>query len=184
MPAFSDFDDNELREMIAKQKIADVVHRYCRGIDRCDIETLSAAFWPDATADYGSGRLNALAWARGAVTALAGMRRTMHSVGNIVIEVQGDHAWAETYCHAYHETDGADGPREMVVGGRYLDRFERRAGAWRITHRIYVMDWNRNTPATCQWDEGLYAGLKIRGARWPNDPLQAFLPAGEETRDA
>ena len=108
------------------------------------------------------------------------MRRTQHALSNILIEVAGDRARAETYCHAFHEFDGDGGGggcggREMVVGGRYLDYLERREGAWRIAHRTYVMDWNRNTPSTGQWDEGIYGGLKIRGGRWPDDPLKAFL---------
>ena len=61
------------------------------------------------------------------------------------------------------------------MGGRYLDRIEQRDGDWRIAQQTCVMDRNRNTPSTAQRDEGIYAGLKIRGARWPDDPLQAFL---------
>eukprot|EP01035_Chromulina_nebulosa_P003915 gene3915-biopygen3222 len=102
-------------------------------------------------------------------------RRTQHALSNCLIEVNGDTARAETYCQAFHELDGEGDGLEMVVGGRYLDDLERRDGAWRILHRTYVMDWNRNTVSTCRWDEGIYAGLKIRGARWPDDPLQAFL---------
>ena len=164
-------DPADLREVIAKQKIADVLTRYCRGIDRCDLETLRSAFWPDATADYGAGAGNADDWARATIAALAGMDRTMHSIGNMLIEVADDRARAETYCHAYHEFASAEGRREMVVGGRYLDDLERREGAWRIARRLYVMDWNRNTACTAQWDEGIYAGLKHRGARHPHDPL-------------
>ena len=167
--------DADLKETIAKQKIADVLTRYSRGIDRCDIDTLSGVFWPDAVADYGSGRQNALEWARATVTALKTMRRTQHAISNMLIDVEGDTARAETYCQAYHELDGPSGPMEMVVGGRYLDRLERRGGSWRIADRVYVMDWNRNIPCTAQWDEGIYAGLKRRGGRLPDDPLRDFL---------
>ena len=72
-------------------------------------------------------------------------------------------------------THRRQGKMEMVVGGRYLDRLERRGGEWRIAWRTYVMDWNRNVPSTCRWDEGIYARLRNRGARFPDDPLQAFL---------
>jgi 3-phenylpropionate/cinnamic acid dioxygenase small subunit len=177
MPAIDDIDAADLRETVAKQKIADVLTRYSRGIDRCDLDTLSAVFWPDATADYGSGRQNAQEWARATVAALKGMHRTQHAISNMLIDVDGDTARAETYCQAYHEIDGKDGRIEMVVGGRYLDRLERRDGAWRIAERAYVMDWNRNIPSTSQWDEGIYAGLKRRGGRLPDDPLKTFLAA-------
>lgn len=177
MPPTDDIDAADLRETIARQKIADVLTRYSRGIDRCDIDTLSAVFWPEATADYGSGPQNAQDWARATVSALKGMHRTQHAISNMLIDVDGDTARAETYCQAYHEIDGGAGRVEMVVGGRYLDRLERRGGAWRIVERIYVMDWNRNVPATCQWDDGIYAGLKRRGGRLPDDPLKDFLAA-------
>jgi hypothetical protein len=178
MPNTEDTDAADLRETIAKQKITDVLTRYSRGIDRCDIDTLSAVFWPDATADYGSGRQNARDWARATVAALKGMHRTQHAISNMLIDIHGDTARAETYCQAYHEIDGPSGRVEMVVGGRYLDRLERRDGAWRIADRTYVMDWNRNIPSTAQWDEGIYAGLRRRGGRLPDDPLNDFLAAG------
>ncbi len=174
MPTLTDAELADLRALIAKQAIAEALARYGRGIDRCDLETLLGVFWPDARADYGSGWQGAADWCAATVDALRGMHRTMHSIGNVLIELTGDTATAETYCHAYHELDGPDGLREMVVGGRYLDRFERRAGEWKIAERLYVMDWNRNTASTAQWD-GFYAALKRRGARKPDDPLYAVL---------
>lgn len=177
MPRADEIDAADLREMIAKQKIAEVLARYSRGIDRCDIKTLLSVFWPDATADYGSGAQDAHQWARATVAALKRMRRTQHALSNILIEVDGARARAETYCHAFHELDGDgdSGGLEMVVGGRYLDLLERRDGAWRISRRTYVMDWNRNTVSTCRWDQGIYAGMNTRGGRWPDDPLHGFL---------
>ncbi len=179
MTPASEIDPADLAQAIARGKIADVLTRYCRGIDRCEIDTLTAVFWPEASCDYGSGAQNAVNWAKATVAALKGMLRTMHSVSNMIIDIEGggggDRARAETYCEAYHELAGPDGRREMIVGGRYLDRLERRAGAWRIAERLYVMDWNRNAPSSCEWDTGIYASLKTRGARWPDDPLHDFL---------
>ena len=171
MSQLSDAEIADLREVVAKQKITEVLNRYCRGIDRCDLDTLLTVFWADAEADYGSGRQNAVDWSVAAVGALKGMHRTQHSVGNVLIHLEGERASAETYCHAYHEIDAAGGRGEMVVGGRYLDRLEHRDGEWRIVERIYVMDWNRNIPSTCNWDEGIYANLNNRGTRKPDDLL-------------
>jgi hypothetical protein len=36
-----------------------------------------------------------------------------------------------------------DTPMDFFVGGRYLDRFERRDGAWRIVERVGMTDWAR-----------------------------------------
>ncbi len=151
--------------------IAEVLTLYSRGIDRCDLETLTATFWPDATAQYGAQAQNAHVWAAATVAALKTMRRTFHSLSNMLITVAGDSARAETYCTAYHEITGPEGLVEMVVGGRYLDTLEKRDGAWRIASRLYVMDWNRNVPSTAEWETGIYAGLPNRGARKPDDPL-------------
>ena len=52
--------DNELQAFIDKQAIQDVLVRYCRGVDRCDLEMLRSAYWEDATDDHGS--LSGNAW--------------------------------------------------------------------------------------------------------------------------
>ena len=161
----------DLRWVADRIAIADVMARYTRGIDRCDIAVLQSVWWPGATVDYGGGVVDAAAWSETTVTALAAFNRTQHFIGNLLVELDGDTATAECYCRAYHELDGGDGPSAFEVGGRYLDQLERRGGAWRMVHRRYVMDWNSNGPSTARWDDGLYAQLTRRGARMPADPL-------------
>lgn len=151
--------------------IMDVLNRYARGIDRCDLAVLREVWWPEAVADYGTGEINAVAWSEGVVPALAAMRRTQHFLGNMLIDIDGAQATAETYCRAWHEVDSPDGPQEMDVGGRYLDRLERRGDDWRLLHRRYVLDWSRNGPSTAQWDGPLYGTLTRHGKRMPDDPL-------------
>jgi hypothetical protein len=165
-----------LDEIAAKLEINEALARYCRGIDRCDLETLKSVFWSDAITDYGDGDAKAWAWCENVVTALRRMEHTQHAISNVLIDLHGDTANVETYCRAYHETRADNGFREMMVGGRYLDRFMRRNGEWRILHRQYVMDFNQNGPSTAQWDNGLYAGLKIVGKRRPDDALYAPRP--------
>lgn len=150
--------------------IADVLCRYARGIDRCDEELLRSVWWEGAQADYGSGPTDAGDWSGAVVSALAAMRRTQHFLGNMLVDISGNSATAETYCRAYHEVDGESGPDEMEVGGRYLDRLEKRGGEWRIAERKYVLDWSRNTPSTARWDGPMYGNLARRGARKPDDP--------------
>jgi hypothetical protein len=159
-----------LRATADRLAIQDVLCRYARGIDRCDIDVLRGVWWSGARADYGNGEVDAVDWSGDVVIALAAMRRTQHFLGNMLIDLDGDQATAETYCRAYHEVDGADGPIEMEVGGRYLDRLERRGGEWRIAHRRYVHDWNRNTASTAAWSGPMYGNLKRVGARRPDDP--------------
>ena len=151
--------------------IMDVLARYARGIDRCDLDTLNGVWAEAATADFGNGSGDARAWSAATVAALGGMLRTQHMLGQMLIEIDANSATAETYCHAYHEIETPDGRIEMVVGGRYLDSFARTPLGWRITHRRYVMDWNRNTASTAQWGGPLYGTLARIGQRAPDDAL-------------
>ena len=164
-------DGEEFKDVAAKLAITEALTRYCRGIDRCDIAALKSAFWPDAVANYGQADQNAWAWGEATLNALRTMERTQHAISNILIEVNGDKATSETYCRAYHEVKTDSGVVELMVGGRYLDRFEKRGREWRIAHRQYVMDFNQNGPSTSEWTTGIYAGLKTIGRRAPDDPL-------------
>lgn len=157
--------------------IADVLARYCRGIDRCDADELRRVFAPDAVIDYGDGPSLRDAAIDQLLPALRTMRLTHHSITNPLIEIDGDRARAETYCTALHILGPPGEEIELVVGGRYLDAFARRSRTWQIVERLYVMDWNRQQPATMQTSGGLFDTLLRRGARWPDDPLYRWQKA-------
>lgn len=171
--------EQAIDRLLAKQAIYDVLCRYCHGIDRCDIEVLQSAYWPDATDTHGTFNGNAWEFAEYIVANMrSGLKRSMQKIGNAYIELDpdGEHARGETYVLAYLQADGPDGLQDRIVAGRYLDRFERRGGEWRILDRLYVLDWNQNSRSTAQWDTGLYASLRTRGARSPEDPWDLGLP--------
>ena len=159
-----------LDDIASRIEISDALARYCRGIDRCDLASLKSAFWPDAVADYGTGDVQAAKWCEDVIAALRTMERTQHAISNILIEQRDNDASVETYCRAYHEVKSPNGMVEMMVGGRYLDRFARRDRVWRITKRRYVMDFNQNASSTSEWKTGIYAGLPVIGLRAPDDP--------------
>lgn len=151
-----------------KQAITEALLRYCHGVDRCDLELLKSAFWEDGSVDYGTTKAPSHAFCEGLIPALRGMTSTMHNVSNILIELDGKSASAMSNCVAYHQVPGADGPLELIAGGRYLDTFENRGGEWRILERIYVFDWSR-TASSSHGIEGLFGQLTNRGARYPED---------------
>lgn len=166
-------------ELLAKQAIRDTLCRYCNGIDRCDVEMLKSAYWPDATDTHGTFNGNAWEFAGFITQSMReSMLRSMQHIGNVLIELDPDgcHARVETYVMAYMQVEEAGQQRDMLIAGRYLDRFEARNGEWRILDRLYVMDWNRNGPSTAIWDEGIYQSLTVRGARTPDDPWSRGLP--------
>lgn len=169
--------DKAIDDVIAKQQIYDVLCRYCHGIDRCDIEMLRSAYWPDAYEQHGT--YDGPAWDFAAFITenmRSGLLRSTQMIGNCLIEVEGDRARSETYVQAYLQSEQEGLRTDQILGGRYLDRHERRNGEWRILRRLYVLDWNRNRPSTDQWDDGLYAMLKVRGQRFPADPWDAAMP--------
>lgn len=166
--------DRQLQLLADRLAIDEVLVRYCRGIDRCDGDELRRVFAPDAVLDYGVGPQARDGTIDQLLAGLRAMRLTQHSISNALVEIDGDRARAETYCTALHILGLPGQEIEMVVGGRYLDRLERRDGAWQIAERLYVMDWNRQGPATMQDSGGLYDTLRRRGARSPDDPSYAW----------
>lgn len=164
-------DTTELADRLA---IAETLALYCRGIDRCDAEQLAAAFTADAMIDYGDGARPIAEVIPGLVAGLGTMRLTQHNISNTVMRIDGEQAKAETNCVALHIIPTPDGEIELVVGGRYLDRLDKRDGRWRIAERLYVMDWNRSQPATMALEGGLFDGLQRRGARSSDDPSAAW----------
>ncbi|MFU7529102.1 nuclear transport factor 2 family protein [Qipengyuania sp. ASV99] len=169
----------DMRRLADRLAIDEVFARYCRGIDRCDPDELARVFTKDARIDYGDGPKPRDETITGLMAGLSAMRLTQHNIGNVICEIAGQRARAETYCVALHilpgnEPSGGSGEIEMVVGGRYLDTLEKRTGKWRIAERLYVMDWNRQGPATMNEVGGLYDTLARRGSRAPDDPSCAW----------
>jgi hypothetical protein len=139
--------------------IYDVLVRYCRGVDRRDEVLIRTAYHNDASDDHGAYR--------GGVDGLieyiqkevhSRFRTTMHKLGQALIEVDGDVAHSETYaiCHHIQTEQGAD-RADVVAGIRFLDRFERRKGIWRIAEREIRYEWVRTdslAPLDPSWTLG------------------------------
>ncbi len=168
---------NALDTLIAKQEIRDVLSRYCRGLDRMDKEMAEAVWHEDGTANYlemyeGTGR-GFVDWVW---EAHAAMQCHSHQITNVLIEVDGDRATSEAYVTVVLWTKpGRDGrQREILVRGRYLDRWERRQGSWAIGHRTHVVD----TQTVSKLEP---APVSAASARDESDPSFAFIPkAGRE----
>jgi len=45
--------------------------------------------------------------------------------------------------------------RDTVIGGRYLDRLDKRAGEWRIAHRVMLYDWFQDFGVSADWSQGV-----------------------------
>lgn len=157
-----------------KLECTELVTRVSRAIDRCDAISLKALFHPDATDDHGIFVGSAEEFIDWVMPVLATMKRTQHIIGQVLIEVDGDHAAGESYFIAHHAMSGPDGDVFMIAAGRYLDRFERRDGCWKISHRHAVYDWSSETPLTDKYDRA-EQGPMVFGMRGRDDASYAHL---------
>jgi hypothetical protein len=148
--------DYDLTALLARDQIRDCTARLARGEDRRNAELISTCFWPDAKVDLGvfvGSFAEYLAWV---VPGAPSIPVTLHTLGQGVIELRGDVASVETHVTAYHRIDMGAEERDIVLGGRYLDRMERRGGQWRIAHRTMLYDWSSDNGKSADWTQGLF----------------------------
>ncbi len=128
----------ELQTVLDRQAILDCLNRYNRGVDRCDEELLLSAYHEDATECHGTFTGPPAEFARSIRPTQASWAGSQHHITNHLVDIEGDVAHAETYFLVLSERRGED--QVTLVGGRYLDRLERRDGDWRIALRVVVID--------------------------------------------
>jgi ketosteroid isomerase-like protein len=153
--------DAQLQELLDKQALFELVYRYARAVDRNDGELLLSCYHPDAYQHQGyyEGGPEGLLAALQAYVMTANVPGPLqHSMSNAVFEVKGDVAYGESYCQM--RMVAASG--EINLGMcRYVDRFERRDGVWKIIHRRTIMEQRR---------PGLKPAPFLKGSRDRSDP--------------
>lgn len=163
-----------LDELLDKQAITEVLYCYCRGCDRADEAALRTCFHPDSQHRHGGFTGTSADFATLAMRIISGTRLTKHLLTNVLIELQGDVANSESHYFAYHrQVDPKTAvERDYFTGGRYLDRFERRGGVWKIVQRVGLIDFERHEPA----DPESRVPDSQRSQRFPDDELyRSFL---------
>lgn len=150
--------------------IIDLAALYMRGLDRLDGALVEAQFWPDARCEYGIFSGSPADFAAFCMAALKDHARNHHMLGQHLIDfVTPDEAFGEVYYQAYHRVfDDSGAPRDLFIAGRYVDRYERRDGVWKIAYRSELVDWVRDDPAS---DVMLAGAPFIMGECKPVDPL-------------
>ena len=149
--------DARLRIVEAERSIARILHEYADFADRRDWSAWKSLFDPESTHRHDrvyAGRSHD--FAEIAATRFLEIGETQHLIGNVIVDVDIERGVAKSRCSflAYHRIPptvrqesrpkhipGSD--EVYVVGGRYLDRFALAAGAWKITHRQAVHDWEQ-----------------------------------------
>ena len=171
----------DVQALLDREAIRDCLYRYCRGIDRADEAALRSAYWPDATDCHGAWNGSASGFIDQALVKLRQGGRRVHQITNVLIELYGDVAVVESAFFAL-QAPAATPTQATLLCGRYLDHFERRAGAqgaaeWRVAARTVVYDWidERERPELAHDDRTLFGARQPVGTAAPHDAVYALL---------
>lgn len=168
----------QVAELMDREAIRECMNRYCRGIDRQDEAALRGAYWPDATDRHGPYQGSATGFIDWALKKLAAdSERSIHNITNMSITLAGTQAGVETYFLALQRDRDPQGvAREVFLAGRYVDRFEKRGGEWRIAARTVVYDWLRDLGAPGVTEAEHFGTVRQPlGSLYGSDPVYALL---------
>ena len=141
-------DERRVQQLLDKQDIYELMCRYCRGVDRMDKELTLSCFWPGAIDVHvgKGGRLHtgtAEAFFDHEWEGFKEFTASQHYLCNMLIEVDGDQALAETYQFSFYwKAPGDDPALNWQNCNRYHDRFEKRDGEWRILRREFYRNFS------------------------------------------
>jgi len=147
---------DDLNNIIAREKIRDCLARLARGLDRRDADMVRACYWPDATDDHGVAVSTVEEFVSWVSPGDPAMILTLHTLGQSYIEFRGDTGLAETHVTAYHRVDVGGQHRDIFLGGRYLDRMEKRDTEWRIAHHKMMYDWQNDLGPSADFSQGTF----------------------------
>ena len=149
MTAFPSDRPRTLGDLLAREEITDVIKRLARATDRMDEELIASCYHDDGYDDHNWFRGSGKEFARWVAETMTRWDATMHFIGAPNFrQMEGGVAQVDTYCIAHHiARSGKEAPmKDMVLGLRYVDRFERRAGVWLIAKRVCVFDFTYTVP--------------------------------------
>ena len=134
--------DPLLQEMIDEFQLRKLVHAYCRAVDRGDLATLRELYHHDAVDAHGAFSTGTVDDFLGELAAARPYIRSMqHNITTVNFAISGDSAEGEIYTIAIHTFSAGDRDVGVVVGGRYLDKYEKRDDTWKLIERTIVTDW-------------------------------------------
>jgi hypothetical protein len=160
----------------SKLAVTDLIHAVAYANDRRDMARLLDCYWPDATSKHGAYEGPTAGFYEYARPIIEGCKHAAHHISNVVAEVDGDRAMAQSYYFAHHRraAQAGDGEEDAFFEGRYVDLLERRDGVWKIIHRRGLADHSAVMPATvlyAQWPAGRHS------LPWPDDDAYRIAAA-------
>lgn len=169
-------------ELLAERDVRRVLATYCRGIDRCDAGLMSSAFWPEAHIDYGSFHTTGAEVGKVIVgkRRAAGVTAMMHSLTTTLVEVDGEKAYTEASHLSLRQVQTPTGSVHRWLGERYLDRFERRDGIWKIASRRAIHDFDLAQPHVPAFPPGTF----VAASASPDDLSYQWRAENIEKKEA
>ena len=174
----------DVQEMLDEYALRKLVHGYCRAVDRGDLETLRSLYHHDAQDSHGSFSSGSVdTFLRTLAESRPYIRSMQHHITTTNFAINGDTAEGEIYSIATHSFAASDGETEVVVGGRYLDKYEKRDDTWKLTTRSIITDWAHvNDPSAVDMSHPITRDTP-QGRPGSNDPSYGFFsllrPAGQ-----
>jgi len=128
-----------------RDAVAALVHRYAELLDGGDLDALAdlfarATLRSNQRPVVRSGREDALALYRDTVILYDGSPCTKHVLTNLAIDLGPDTATATAHTHFAVLQARPELPLQVVLAGRYHDRFARLDGTWHFTDRLILVD--------------------------------------------
>ena len=146
-----------VQEFLDRNKIADLIHRYCFALDHGSVEDVMALFAPECAVRLIPGQtFEKRDEVHDFYSKLIRHRMSLvrHTVHNLVIELKGDLASAKSYWDVKGDLRG----QAVVLGGYYADQVNKRHGKWLFSEREIRIEFA--APAAEGW--GGEPKIKIR----------------------
>jgi 3-phenylpropionate/cinnamic acid dioxygenase small subunit len=144
----------------ARTAIENLIYAYAERLDLGDFDGVGALF---ADADYGPAGAQPVHGAdavarllRDSVRLHGAVPATKHVTTNVIVEVEEESAVARSYFSVFQAVGSR--PPEVIVQGRYHDRFVVDGGRWRFAVRTIYMDALGDVSRHLTFDVGEFVG--------------------------
>ena len=169
-------DQIRMQDLLDKEEIKELVNLYCRAADRHDHELMRSLYHENAIDDHGSFFKGlAMDFIDRLPEIQAPMEILHHNVTTHCIELHGVEAEGEVYILAFHKVVKEDSAFDILIGGRYFDRYAKRNGVWKFSERAVVADWATvQDPSVVNLSHPMIDGAHL-GCPGPKDPSYSFF---------
>ena len=171
----------DVQRLTDRADILECIATHARGCDRHDATLLTSTYHDDGIDEHGTTTIAGPEYATWANAVHAATSQAhLHNITTHSCEIDGDEAHAESYVLVALLAN--DGKSTTVMCGRYIDRLERRDGAWKIAVRRSTVELAFTADASLLRSEFFRNQGYLKGTRDTSDlsyrrPLSVDAPA-------